>query len=82
MGSSVIHINDSNVPNALVFIDKWIQVPRILNPIVQTLRHLDSPTVRKNASTVRLIEDYYGSIENAKCVVLRSFFTEGFDGSG
>jgi len=81
VGSSVIHISDANVPNALVFIDKWNQVPRILLPIVQTLRHLDS-FVAKNAALVGYVDSAFGSLEDAKVAILHSFFREGFDGSG
>lgn len=81
VGSSVIHINDSNVPNALVFIDKWNQVPRILNPIVQTLRHLDNVVARDEGMS-GLVTNALGGVEEAKIRLLHDFFRHGFDGSG
>ena len=40
IGSSVIHLGDDNVPNALMFIDKYSQVGSILMPICNTLRQI------------------------------------------
>ncbi|KAG8758943.1 hypothetical protein FRC11_002833 [Ceratobasidium sp. 423] len=77
VGSSVIHMGDHNVPNALLFIDKYSQVYRILLPITNVLSHiLNDPRVRDYA-----IREF-GGVEEATRMVLVDFFRSAFDGSG
>ena len=80
VGSSVIHLGDNNVPNTLVFIDKYTQVARILGPLVSTLNNLDS-IASENEGIHRYL-DNYGGLEKAKMDVLVDFFRFAFDGSG
>ncbi|KAG9317802.1 hypothetical protein JVU11DRAFT_2025 [Chiua virens] len=80
VGSSAIHMGDHNVPNALMFIDKYSQIYRILLPICNALSQIpglsDKPALRS------YIEDEFGSIENCIREILSDFFRHGFDGSG
>jgi len=80
VGLSVVHLGDRDVPNALVFIDKYTQVPRILAPIVKTIDGIDN--LYKDSSLKRLITDQYGGPENLKKDILSDYFKHGFDGSG
>jgi hypothetical protein len=80
IGSSVIHLGDNMVPNALVFIDKYTQVSRILGPIIMVLKNLEA-ACEENEGLGRYIESY-GGLEKAKKDVLQDFFTHAFDGSG
>ncbi|KAF0974521.1 hypothetical protein FDP41_006553 [Naegleria fowleri] len=81
VGSSVIHLGDDAVPNALMFIDKYTQVPRILNPIIQTLKEIDNYLV-KDDNLKKYIDETFGGPEEAKLMILLDFFRHGFDGSG
>jgi hypothetical protein len=79
VGSSVIHLGDHNVPNALIFIDKYTQIYRILLPMVSTVSKIDS---LNSAPLGRYIDDAFQSHEHAKKTILCDFFKHGFDGSG
>ncbi|KAK7062122.1 hypothetical protein R3P38DRAFT_2833542 [Favolaschia claudopus] len=80
IGSSVIHMGDHNVPNSLLFIDKYTQIYRILLPICTTLSKIEElagkPAIRS------YIDDEFGSPDNLRREILGDFFRHGFDGSG
>ena len=80
VGSSVIHLGDNNVPNTLVFIDKYTQVSRILGPLVTVLKGLE--TACETDQGLKRYMEAYGGIDKAKRDILRDFFTHAFDGSG
>jgi hypothetical protein len=52
------------VPNALHFIDKYNQVPRILNPMVLAIEGIDS--IAKDPFIFKYIEDAFGGIDTLK----------------
>ena len=80
IGSSVVHLGDHNVPNALTFIDKYTQVPRILNPIVQVIEAI--PRVAETGHVKDMMEAAHGSVQECQLDVLQDFFKHAFDGSG
>ncbi|KAE8989538.1 UPF0652 protein [Phytophthora rubi] len=80
VGSSVVHLGDHNVPNALMFIDKYTQISRILSPIVNTVH--DIPALAAQRNTRAYIEDSFGGAETLQKRILCDFFKHGFDGSG
>ena len=80
VGSSVIHLGDHNVPNALIFIDKYTQVSRILGPLINTLENLERACAENESLKRYMIA--YGGIEKAKKDILHDFFRFAFDGSG
>jgi len=81
VGSSVIHLGDHNVPNALLFIDKYTQVPRILSPIVLCLDGIDG-MVARDPGLKGYVEAAFGGPERLKKTILTDFFRHAFDGSG
>lgn len=80
VGLSVIHLGDRDVPNALVFIDKYSQVPRILNPIVNCIEKL--PSLKMDPAFHKYVCTEWNSISELRLQILSDFFKHGFDGSG
>ncbi|KAL5530098.1 hypothetical protein ACEPAF_6355 [Sanghuangporus sanghuang] len=80
VGSAAIHMGDHNVPNALMFIDKYSQIYRILLPITNVLSQI--PSLMEKPALRSYIEDEFGSDENLYKEILGDFFRHGFDGSG
>lgn len=81
VGSSVVHLGDDAVPNALFFLDKYTQVPNILIPFDQTLMSINS-LVKNDAYMLEYITKEYGSVEDLKLTILQDAFAHMFDGSG
>jgi len=81
IGSSVVHLGDHNVPNALNFIDKYTQVPRILGPIITCLEVLEK-MVDGDENLEKFINDHFGGRDKLTKDILYDFFTSAFDGSG
>ncbi|CCH41087.1 hypothetical protein BN7_624 [Wickerhamomyces ciferrii] len=80
IGSSVVHLGDDAVPNALHFLDKYTQVPNILIPIDQCLLKIDE--LNNDPFTKRYIQDQFGNSEKLKLSILQDCYAHMFDGSG
>jgi len=80
VGLSVIHLGDRDVPNALIFIDKYTQIPRFLNPLVKFLQ--DLPELCADERVSSYVTEHFGSPDKLKLTVLADYFKHGFDGSG
>ncbi|CCC71107.1 hypothetical protein NCAS_0G02200 [Naumovozyma castellii] len=81
VGSSVVHLGDDAVPNALFFLDKYTQVPSILIPFDQTLLKINELVV-KDEYLLEYINKEYGSVDDLKLTILQDAFAHMFDGSG
>lgn len=80
IGSSVVHLGDKNVPNALMFIDKYNQVSRILGPLVTCLSQLDR--LSEHPGLEKYVKAYYSDVHQCRKQILTDFFRFAFDGSG
>lgn len=81
IGSSVVHLGDTNVPNSFVFLDKYTQVSRILSPLVLVVEGI--PVQLKEHPDLEVyVRQCWGSPEGLIRAILGDFFRSGFDGSG
>jgi len=80
VGLSVIHLGDRDVPNALVFIDKYTQIPRFLKPIADFCDEISEMCADERCASY--VEKQFGSQNDLKMAVLCDYFKHGFDGSG
>ncbi|ORC91429.1 uncharacterized protein TM35_000064340 [Trypanosoma theileri] len=86
VGIKVIHLGDRDVPNPLVFIDKYTVIPRIVQPIMHTIKALEKifshNTPEEHPGIRNLLRSKYNSYESIRMTILSDFFRHGFDGSG
>lgn len=80
IGSSVVHLGDHTVPNALFFLDKYLQVPRILIPVDMVVSNIES--LAKDPHVSLWIKEQFGSPDRLRKTILADFFKHAFDGSG
>lgn len=81
VGLQVVHLGDREVPNALVFIDKYTQVPRIIAPIVRCLEAIEGE-LSQNQAIRSYICSSFKSPEYLVKLVLADLYRGGFDGGG
>jgi len=81
VGLSVVHLGDRDVPNALMFIDKYTQVPRILAPVVSVVDAVPGLCAADDAVRA-YVEDKWGGARQLQDAVLADFFKRAFDGDG
>ncbi len=77
VGSSVVHLGDTNVPNAFVFLDKYVQVSRILSPLVLVVETIPK-LLRDHPALALYVEREFRSEEGLVKAILGDFFRHGF----
>ena len=80
IGSDRVHMGDHQVPNGFVFIQKYSQISAIINPILCTLRQID--TIVKDKDHHEYVHAVWSNPLQLKKAILCDFFRHGFDGSG
>jgi hypothetical protein len=66
------------VPNALMFIDKYTQVPRILNPVALCVSQVDE--ICKDPGLKAYVDSQFGGADQCRKAILSDFFRHAFDG--
>ncbi|KAF5219604.1 hypothetical protein C3747_85g178 [Trypanosoma cruzi] len=86
VGIKVIHLGDRDVPNPLVFIDKYTVIPRIVQPIMHTIMEIEkifSPSSPEEHPGLRnFFRAKFNSYKALRMMILSDFFRHAFDGSG
>ena len=80
VGLSVVHLGDRDVPNALMFIDKYTQIPRILGVLNSCIESL--PSLTREPALNKYILEEWGGVDGLRYQILSDYFKHGFDGSG
>ena len=80
IGSDKVHMGDHQVPNGFLFIDKYAQISRIINPILCTLDEINA--IAKDKEHKEFITSLWSSPDKLKKIILCDFFKHAFDGSG
>lgn len=80
VGVPVIHLGDDAVPNALFFLDKYIQIPSILIPIDKCIEQI--PMLARDPYINDYFEHQFNGVEELQKTILCDYFKHGFDGSG
>jgi hypothetical protein len=77
VGSSVVHLGDTNVPNSFVFLDKYVQVSRILAPMVLVVETIPK-LLREHPALSLYVEKQFGGEDGLVKAILGDFFRHGF----
>jgi hypothetical protein len=73
----VVHLGDTNVPNSFVFLDKYVQVSRILAPLVLVVETIPK-LLREHPALALYVEKQFGNEEGLVKAILGDFFRHGF----
>jgi hypothetical protein len=63
-----------------MFIDKYTQVPRILNPTALVVARVEE--LCEDDGLRQYVESTFGGIDECRKIILADFFRHAFDGSG